>query len=416
MTDKEPNEGLNTSPRSLLTESNPQQENSASTPLDMLQIQQDLIAAFRLQAAEMMEEVRLVKEDILNHNAKTKRQSEPNEVESLQASRALTGNSSKKPEVTPNNSSRRILQAADDTDNEDQLSIAASENDFENNDIELDLDDLDAYDASDIQDAQDLDDGLEDPAFRDLLESVESTFGPPMEEKLASVMHKIWGQAKITDTWKKTFKEILIPKNAKFLQTPELNPEVENVLYDGSINKDKGHKRRQRLASKATVPLMSAFSAVRSTKAKLLKISKDKTRSAEHALAKSTYKTLSSISPMLRTAIKCMNASFSDALRKRKSDICHALGKQYGGFSKGESTYKALFDDATLKKMKPFLKITAEKLARSEYSKNYRAPQKSWRGGRGRRGRGRGRGNRERGSRNHRRRSHNQNYGLYNED
>ena len=62
-----------------------------------------------------------------------------------------------------------------------------------------------------------------------------------------------------------------------------------------------------------------------------------------------------------------------------------------------------------MKKMKPFLKITAEKLARSEYSKNYRAPQKTWRGGRGRRGRGRGRkgsgrGNRERGSRNQRRR------------
>ena len=72
MTDKEPNEGLNTSARSLIPESDPEQENSASTPLDMLQIQQDLIAAFRLQAAEMMEEVRLVKEDILNHNAKTK--------------------------------------------------------------------------------------------------------------------------------------------------------------------------------------------------------------------------------------------------------------------------------------------------------------------------------------------------------
>ena len=139
MTDKEPNKGLNISARSF-TENDSEQENSASTPLDMLQIQQDLIAAFRLQAAEMMEEVRLVKQDILNHNAKTKRQSEPNEVKSLEASRALTGKRSKKPEVTQNGSSRCILQAADDTDNEDQLSIAASENDFENNDMKLDLD------------------------------------------------------------------------------------------------------------------------------------------------------------------------------------------------------------------------------------------------------------------------------------
>ena len=104
---------------------------------------------------------------------------------------------------------------------------------------------MEAYDISDIHEAQEQDDGLDDPAFRDLLESVEAAFGPPMDEKLASVMQKIWGQAKITDTWKKTFKEILIPKNAKFMQTPIFNPEIENVLYDGSINKDKGHQRRQ---------------------------------------------------------------------------------------------------------------------------------------------------------------------------
>ena len=139
-----------------------------------------------------------------------------------------------------------------------------------------------------------------------------------------------------------------------FLNTPLLNLEIKNVLYDGSINKDKVHQHRQRLSAKAIVPLLSPFSAVKSTKEKLLKTSKDKSRSEEHALAKSTYDTLVSISPMLRNAIKCTNASFSDALCKRKSDICSALGKQYNGFNTGESTYKALFDDATLKKMKPF--------------------------------------------------------------
>ena len=59
---------------------------------------------------------------------------------------------------------------------------------------------------------------------------------------------------------------------------------------------------------------------------------------------------MEAISPALRTATKVLNASYLDTLRKRKSDICHTLGKSFGGFVHSLSGEKQLFDDNTIKK------------------------------------------------------------------
>ena len=58
-------------------------------------------------------------------------------------------------------------------------------------------------------------------------------------------------------------------------------------------------------------------------------------------------KKLEVISPVLRIAIKLLNASYSDTLHKRKLDICHNLGKSFGDFVHSESGEKQSVDSNT---------------------------------------------------------------------
>ena len=56
---------------------------------------------------------------------------------------------------------------------------------------------------------------------------------------------------------------------------------------------------------------------------------KEPEKVSEVKLSKKILKQLEAIPPALRTAIKVLDASYSDTLRKRKSDICHTLGKSF---------------------------------------------------------------------------------------
>ena len=68
------------------------------------------------------------------------------------------------------------------------------------------------------------------------------------------------------------------------------------------------------------------------------------------------FKQLKALLPVLRAAIKVLNASYSDILHKRKLDTCHNLGKSFGGFMHSESGEKRLFDKNA--KAKFGLKVT----------------------------------------------------------
>ena len=72
---------------------------------------------------------------------------------------------------------------------------------------------------------------------------------------------------------------------------------------------------------------------------------KEPEKVGEVKLSKKISKQLEAISPALRTAINVLNASYSDTLCKRKSDLCHTLGKSFGGFVHSQSGEKQLFDD-----------------------------------------------------------------------
>ena len=61
---------------------------------------------------------------------------------------------------------------------------------------------------------------------------------------------------------------MLIPKIAKFLITPLLNPDIENILYDGPYHKDIASQKKQRLNTKAAIPFLSAVASNIRMKAK----------------------------------------------------------------------------------------------------------------------------------------------------
>ena len=123
-----------------------------------------------------------------------------------------------------------IVQAGrsgEDSDDE-SISVHASENEFSegsnNNDDPSDK--LDSFDAPAPLSTEDTDSAdTMDPEFRDLLDSIEVNLGPKMEKDLTGVISQIWAKSTYTDKQKKEFEKILIPKNAKFLITPLLNPE-----------------------------------------------------------------------------------------------------------------------------------------------------------------------------------------------
>ena len=47
--------------------------------------------------------------------------------------------------------------------------------------------------------------GDQDNSYKDLLASVQEDFGPPIDTKLADVLERIWGKAKLGDSQKEDY-------------------------------------------------------------------------------------------------------------------------------------------------------------------------------------------------------------------
>ena len=81
--------------------------------------------------------------------------------------------------------------------------------------------------------------GDQDNSYKDLLASVQEDFGPPIDTKLADVLERIWGKAKLGDSQKEELKNMLIPENCPSMKTPLLNPEIYNKVNDSATSRDK---------------------------------------------------------------------------------------------------------------------------------------------------------------------------------
>ena len=100
--------------------------------------------------------------------------------------------------------------------------------------------------------------GDQDNSYKDLLASVQEDFGPPIDTKLADVLERIRGKAKLGDSQKEELKNKLIPENCLFMKTPLLNPEKYNKVNDSATSRNKGAQRKQGLLDKSTMPLEKA--------------------------------------------------------------------------------------------------------------------------------------------------------------
>ena len=84
-----------------------------------------------------------------------------------------------------------------------------------------------------------------------------------IDTKLADVLERIWGKAKLGDSQKEELKKTLIFENCPFMKTPLLNPEIYNKVNDSATSRDKGAQWKQRLLVKSIIPLVKAVVALK---------------------------------------------------------------------------------------------------------------------------------------------------------
>ena len=114
---------------------------------------------------------------------------------------------------------------------------------------------------------------------------------------------------------------------------PLLNPQIYNKVNDSATSRDKGAQWKQRLLVKSTIPLVKAVVALKG-----LKIPRDKRK-------------LQDVSPLLHKSLRLNNTMFTEIQRKRKSDICQSLGKNFKPYAKSDSSEDYLFDEKTMERM-----------------------------------------------------------------
>ena len=116
---------------------------------------------------------------------------------------------------------------------------------------------------------------------------------------------------------------------------PLLNPQIYNKVHDSATSRDKGAQWKQRLLVKSTIPLVKAVVALKG-----LKIPRDIKRK------------LQDVSPLLHKSLRLNNTMFTEIQRKRKSNICQSLGKNFNKpYAKSDSSEDYLFDEKTMERM-----------------------------------------------------------------
>ena len=192
--------------------------------------------------------------------------------------------------------------------------------------------------------------GDQDKSYKDLLASVQEDFGPPIDTKLAGVLEKIWVKAKLGESQKEELKNTLIPENCPFTKNPLLNSEIYNKVNDSASSRDKGAQRKQRLLVKSTIPLVKAVVALKGLE-----------HDAHDKIPRGIKRKLQDVSPFLHKSLRLNNAMLTEIQRKRKSDICQSLGKNFKPYAQSNSSEDYLFDEKTIKRVNHDLKTIHDK-------------------------------------------------------
>ena len=82
---------------------------------------------------------------------------------------------------------------------------------------------------------------------------------------------------------------------------------------------------------------------------------------------------LQDVSRLLHKSLRLNNTMFTEIQRKRKSDICQSLGKNFKPYAKSDSSQDYLFDEKTMKRMNQDLKTIQDRYR----SRNFYQPSKN---------------------------------------
>ena len=70
---------------------------------------------------------------------------------------------------------------------------------------------------------------------------------------------------------------------------------------------------------------------------------------------------LQDVSPLLHKSLRLNNTIITEIQRKRKSEICQSLGKNFKLYAKSDSSKDYLFDEKTMKRMNQDLKTIQDR-------------------------------------------------------
>ena len=149
------------------------------------------------------------------------------------------------------------------------------------------------------------------------------------------------------------------------MKTTLLNLELCNKVNDSPTSKDKGAHWKQRLLVKSTVPLVKAVVAL-----------KGQEHDAQDKILRDIKRKLQDVFPLLHKSLWLNNTMFTEIQRKRKSDICQSLGKNFKPYAKSDSSEDYLFDEKTMKRRNQDLKTIQDRYK----SRNFYQSSKNWGG------------------------------------
>ena len=144
------------------------------------------------------------------------------------------------------------------------------------------------------------------------------------------------------------------------MKTTLLNPEICNKVNDSATSKDKGAHWKQRLLVKSTIPLVKATVAL-----------KELEYDAQDKILRDIKRKLQDVFPLLHKRPWLNNTMFTEIQRKRKSDICQSLGKNFEPYTKKQTHSNVkiinLMKSKTMKRMNQDLKTIHDKSRRRNF-------------------------------------------------
>ena len=212
--------------------------------------------------------------------------------------------------------------------------------------------------------------------YQDLLDQTEEVLGEPINKDLADVVKRVWGKSVLTSEKKKQlYKDLEIPQNCPVLKSPKLNTKVYIRLNENAQMKDKGAQERQKGLSRAVIPLLQGIGDMDKAQVGLQKqyalLHNKEPTTLEEAKkiisqaklhAKESYESTNDIRRRIQKSVSVLAFAFTQTTKKRKQDVCWALGKEFSAYAQDTRTgEEELFPEDDIKAMKNELKAVKPK-------------------------------------------------------